>query len=491
VGFNLAQMIIPVFLLLPLGISMEFGVRHFLPGYALGFLIGSLGFTHLAVRLGKREGRGDVAANVYGNNVPAILAYTLSIMLPVYLQSHDEIRAWQVGAAAVAWTGIMKLAVAPFSGIIRRVIPVPASMAVFGAAMYSYLALTLLQRLFDHPFIGIIALAIVLVSVLGGVPITRWKIPPILIAWIVPLAIGLSIGSLHAPWRGFSLQLPFAWSAALVSSMKAALPYMSVIGPIATYQLLQDLASVEGAAAAGDDYDAQSVILWDGIGTLVCGLAGSVVTPIVYALHPPYKALGARIGFAFWTPIVFMLLVMSGLATFVAQLFPWPILAAIIAYVAVGVGVATVGGVDRKYLPALLLAFVLPTGAIVSASLSTALPALHVSAQNPAVETALNNSIYWSSLQGLGNGFLLLVLIVAAVITLVIDRNFCRAAIWCLVASALSWIGLMHSSTFRWGARPVYALGWLAAAGIVYSSRWWRGNERAGPSLTPEKSSRN
>ena len=39
-GFNLAQMVIPVFLLLPLGISLDFGVTHFLPGYALGFLVG-------------------------------------------------------------------------------------------------------------------------------------------------------------------------------------------------------------------------------------------------------------------------------------------------------------------------------------------------------------------------------------------------------------------------------------------------------------------
>jgi hypothetical protein len=28
----------------------------------------------------------------------------------------------------------------------------------------------------------------------------------------------------------------------------------------------------------------------------------------------------------------------------------------------------------------------------------------------------------------------------------------------------------------RWGAQPDYALGWLAAAVIVYSARWWRGD---------------
>jgi AGZA family xanthine/uracil permease-like MFS transporter len=476
VGFNLAQMVIPVFLLLPLGIPLDFAVTRFLPGYALGFLAGALGLTVLAVRMRKREKRADVTAHVYGNNVPAVIVYTLSIFLPVYLQTHDVMRAWQIGAAAVIWTGIIKLALAPFAGAIRRVIPVPASMSVFGAAMYSYLGLALLQRLFDQPVVGLVALAIVGVCVLGNVPITRWRIPPFLIAWIIPLAVGFGVGYIHPQWRGFSLQAPFAGVRGAASAMGMALPYMSVIAPMAIYHLLQAIASVEGAAAAGDNYDARSIILSDGIGTLVCGLAGSIVTPAIYALHPPYKAMGARISFSLWTPIIFMLIVASGLTLFITQLFPWPILAAMIAYVSVGVGAATLRRVDRKYVGVLLLSFVLPGSAVVLAALNSALPALKLSAANPAVQEALNKSVYWSSLKGLGSGFLFLVLIVAAVITEVIDRNFGRAAIWCVIASAFSWVGLMHSAILQWGTERAYAYGWLAAAAIVYSAKWWRGD---------------
>jgi len=481
VGFNLAQMVIPVFLLLPLGVSLEFGVAHFLPGYALGLLVGSLGLTALAVRLRKREQRADIAAHAYGNNVPAILAYTLLIIVPVYLQTHDIIRAWQVGAAAVIWTGIIKLAGAPFAGAIRRVIPVPASMAVFGAAMYSYLALALLQRLFDQPVVGLVALAIVAVCVLGNVPITRWRIPPFLAAWIIPLMVGLAIGYVHPVWHGFSLQAPFSGTSGAIHAMVMALPYMSVIAPMAIYHLLQDLASVEGGVAAGDDYDVRKVIFWDGVGTLICGLAGSVVTPIIYALHPPYKAMGARVSYAFWTPVIFMFIVASGLTLFTTQLFPWPILASMIAYVAIGVGAATLRRVDRKYVAVLLLSFVLPAGAIVFAALNSALPALKLSAQDLAVQAALNRSVYWASLKGLGSGFLFLILVVAALITHVIDRHFTRAAIWCLVAAAFSWVGLMHSATLKWGAAPDYATGWLAAAAIAFSARWWRGDTAAAP----------
>ena len=476
VGFNLAQMVIPVFLLVPFGIPAAFSVSHFLPGYALGFLVGSLGLVRLAVNLARREGRDSVTAHAYGNNVPAIIAYTLSVMLPVYLETHDADRAWQIGAAAVTWTGIIKLAAAPFVTTLRRLIPTPAAMTVFGAAIYSYLALVLLQRLFDNPLVGLVALAIVAVSVLSNVPITRWRIPPFIVAWIVPLVLAVAMGYVHPVWQGVSLTLPFTKASEPLQALMAALPYLSVIAPISIYHVLQDIASVAGGASVGDEYDVRSVLLFDGLGTLVCGLAGSVIAPELYALLPPYKAIGARISYAFWTPILFLMVMVSGLATFIAQLFPWPILAAMICYISIGVGIATLRKVEPKYMGAVLLGFVLPTGAVVAAAVNSALPALQVSAANPDVQAALNGSIYWSSVQGLGNGFLFLVLVVSSVITELIDRRFGRAAIWCVVASAFSWVGLMHSALIGWGAQPSYAAGWLAAAAIVYSARWWRGD---------------
>lgn len=376
----------------------------------------------------------------------------------------------------MVWTGLLKLIAAPFAGMFRRFIPVPASMTVFGAAMYSYLALVLLQRVFDQPLVGIIALAIVVVSVLANIPITRWKVPPFVVAWLVPLAVAWLIGYVHPKWEGLSLQWPLVSSLGPLRGLLLALPYMSVIVPMSIYQILQDIAAVEGATAASDNYDARSVVACDALATIVCGAAGSVITPVVYALHPPYKAVGARIGFALWTPIVLLAAVMSGLSLFIAQLFPWPILAAMIAYVSVGVGMATLRRVDSRYVAAVLLGFVLPTGAVVASAVNSALPALKLSAANPAVGAALNRSIYWESVQGLASGFLFLVLVVAALITELIDRHFARASLWCLTAAVFSWLGLMHSPTFRWGAQPSYAAGWVAAAAIVFSARWWRGD---------------
>jgi AGZA family xanthine/uracil permease-like MFS transporter len=349
-------------------------------------------------------------------------------------------------------------------------------MTVFGAAMYTYLAMVLLQRIFDQPLVGIVAMAIVAATVMANVPITKWRIPPFLVAWLVPLAIGLAVGYVHPAWHGFSLQIPFVRTPGLLQAMALVIPYLSVIAPMSIYQVLQDIASVEGANAAGDNYDARWIVACDGLGTLLCGVGGSIITPVVAAIHPPYKMMGARIGFCFWSGVIFLAIFMSGISLFMAQLFPWAILAAMIAYVAIGVGRATLHRVDQKYLNAVLLGLVLPAGAVVGSAVSSALPALKLSVANPEVQAALNRSIYWSSIQGLGNGFLFLVLVVSALITEMIDRNFGRAALWCLIAAVFSWFGLMHSPTLHWGAQPMYAAGWLAAAFIVFSARWWRGD---------------
>ena len=108
------------------------------------------------------------------------------------------------------------------------------------------LALVLLQRVFDQPLVGLVALAIVVTSVLAGVPITRWRIPPFIVAWIIPLAAGIAVGYVHPVWQGVSVTIPLAVTPAPLQAMVLALPYMSVIAPMAFYHVLQDIASAAG-----------------------------------------------------------------------------------------------------------------------------------------------------------------------------------------------------------------------------------------------------
>ena len=152
-------------------------------------------------------------------------------------------------------------------------------MTVFGAAMYSYLALVLLQRVFDQPLVGLIALAIIFSHRAGQHP------DHTLAHSAVYRGLDCPAGRRARHWIRASglvrtvVPASFRDPPEPLRAMTLALPYLSVIAPIAIYQVLQDIASVAGAAAAGDDYDIRAVLACDGLGTLVCGLAGSVIAP--------------------------------------------------------------------------------------------------------------------------------------------------------------------------------------------------------------------
>lgn len=312
-----------------------------------------------------------------------------------------------------------------------------------------------------------------LATQLAGLGVTRWRIPPFLVAWLVPLAIAVAIGYTRPTWEGLTLTPPFATSAGLFTGLGPAIQYMPVIIPMAVYLVLQDVAANAAASVGGDTYPIGWVIAWDAIATIVCGLAGSVITPVLYAVHGPYKATGARINYTWWSAAAFFVVVVTGLSSFVGQLFPWPILAALISSVAVGVGLAALRSTPSRHHGALLLAFVLPGAAVVASAVSTTVAALNMSTNDPTIVAALEASVHWGSLQSLANGFLLLVLVISAVLVEMVDRRFSFASVWCLIAAGLSWIGLLHGSRLGWGVGPQATLGWLLAAVVMYSARWW------------------
>lgn len=485
-GFQVAQAAIPVFLLAELGFPRGLAVARMLPGATLAFAAGALAMLAMALELGRREGRRDVTAQVYGSNVPGMIAYTLSILLPVYRSSHDALLAWSVGAAATLWTGLLKLAAAPLGGLLRRWIPRPAVMAVFAAGMYTYLGMALLLRLLDQPVVGLLALGLVFVGLYADLPFTRWRIPGFLVVWLLPLALAVVLGYHRPVWPVARLTAPWVLSAAPVEALGRTLPYFSVILPVALYQIVQDVAAVEAADSTGDRYDVRWTLAADGAANVLGGLAGTPITYLVYSLQPPFKKLGARTAYQLWTPLASLALGVAGLAWFGSQLFPWPILAAISAWVAVEVGETALRAMDAKYRPALLFALLVPAGYLVTSQVQSALTILRLNPETPRVRALLEQAVTWQAARGLAEGFLLVALVGAAVVAHLVDRRFPAAAAWAALGAGLSWLGLMHAPRVGWGAAPGYAAGWLAMALLLlaaplYAGRTDGGQEGTGP----------
>src|SRR5262249_10557944 len=79
----------------------------------------------------------------------------------------------------------------------------------------------------------------------------------------------------------------------------------------------------------------------------------------------------------------------------------------------------------------------------------------------------------------LDQGFIFTSMILAAVTVAVIERQFRRAAGWCLVAALLSAVGLMHSYEFFEGGTKIsltpawpWVQGYLIMGGCFFLARW-------------------
>ena len=75
---------------------------------------------------------------------------------------------------------------------------------------------------------------------------------------------------------------------------------------------------------------------------------------------------------------------------------------------------------------------------------------------------ALNGAgVVYDGLKTLGEGAVLVGLILGTMVTFILDKKFRYAAVAALVGAALSFIGLIHAAEVSWAASPQVALGYL------------------------------
>ena len=82
---NLADLVLAVSLLSTVfGYPVDFALSHFVPGTAVGVVVGDLLFTWLAFRLARKTGRGDVTAMPLGLDTPSTFGMVFLVIGPAF-----------------------------------------------------------------------------------------------------------------------------------------------------------------------------------------------------------------------------------------------------------------------------------------------------------------------------------------------------------------------------------------------------------------------
>ncbi len=470
-----------------------------LPGVAISLLLGNVAYAWMAFQQGKKEGRDDLCALPFGINTPSVFVYIFLVMLPVKLKaqslglSNEEASrlAWQAGLAACLGSALIEIAGSFFASWVRKLVPRAALLSTLSGIALGFISLPFVYRTFAEPIVGFATLGIILVTYFGGRKF-RWGLPGGMVAVAVGTALAWSTGLAPSANQGapLSLHLPIPVIGDLLSSLKEGylLEYLNIIIPVGAFNVIGSLQNLESAEAAGDSYPNAPSMMINGVSSLLAGIFGSCFPTTIYIGHPGWKAMGARCGYSVVSGVFMALICVTGTASLIFWAIPIEAGMAIVLWIGIVITAQAFQATKRSHAPAAVLGILVGVAAFGTLMAKTGLRvadsvlggSLNWSEKAVALSQAFAaNDIAAKGLFAVEQGTIFTAMIFAAITVEIIEKRFRAAAIWSLVGSLLSALGLMH--TFAWQFKDVSlelapAWPWVKAYGILalvlFAIRW-------------------
>ena len=522
---NIAGLVLMVGLLVG-GFKMpeEFVLSHMVPGTAIGVLVGDLLYFFMAIQLAKRTGRQDVTAMPLGLDTPSIFGLSIFVVGAAYSSAlksgstpeQSATIAWHIGICCMIYAGIFKT-VCSFGGAwVRKVIPRAGLFGSLTSIALVIISFVPLVDVFREPIVGLVALAIVLTSLVGRVPLP-FKIPGTLAALVVGgiihyiqvIVTGQSLPTLASLAPGAP---PTEWMSALGfdwwQQMGPAINYLPVALPFALCTVVGGIDCTESASAAGDDYPTGQILGVEAFATFVAGLCGGVTQTTPYIGHPAYKAMGGRAAYVLGTAITIGAIGLLGGFGYFYMLIPKAAVYPILIFVGLEISAQSFLATPKRHYPALVLACVPALAFLAYLYADQLLGGIGISLSEPALRPELQQAIDGlashvaenepmakqlntvqaafqlrpdlasdlQTVQLLKQGFILTSLLWASLLAMAIDRKMMHAALFTAIAGGFTLFGLIHSpmpnnALFLPFGLPGLSEAWILPSGMR-SSMW-------------------
>ncbi len=459
--------------------STVFG--RILPALGIALPLGNIWYAILARRLARRENRSDVAALPYGPSVPHMFIVVLVVMLPVYIQSNDPLKAWRAGLAWAFIVGCIILLGAIFGPWIRKWTPRAAMLGALAGISLTFISMSPAAQMWEAPWIAFVTFGFILVGWLAfrkmpfNAPVGLVAVVAgTAIAWIAvlagwsdilkPSAVAESIATL-------GVYLPFP-TGDVLGGLQDIAPLLATAIPLGIYNFTEAMTNVESAAAAGDRYSARQVLTADGLGAVIGSFLGSPFPPAVYIGHPGWKAVGGRIGYSLVTGIVVALVCFSGLVGLFLGIFPMQALVPILLYIGLVIGAQATSVSAIRYAPAIIIAMLPSLAQWASGLIDNSLGAAGTNAATVGFDSLAGNGVIYQGLQLFGSGAVLVGVLLGAITVFVIDRRMYAAAITSGICAVLSFFGLINAVQVGINASPGVSLGYAFLALLLVGFGW-------------------
>jgi AGZA family xanthine/uracil permease-like MFS transporter len=458
------------------GLADDTVYGRILPALGIALPLGNIWYAVLARRLARREGRTDVTALPYGPSVPHMFIVVFVVMLPVQLRTGDPVLAWMAGLAWAFIIGVIVLCGALVGPWILRWTPRAAMLGSLAGISIAFIAMRPAAQMWEAPWIGLVAFAFILVGWLGSRRMP-WNAPVGLLSVCVATAVGwiavlagwsniLEPSAVSESLGQLALHLPIPGGEVL-HGLRDIAPLLATAIPLGVYNFAEGMSNVESAAAAGDRYPVRQVLAADGIGAIVGSFLGSPFPPAVYIGHPGWKQVGGRVGYSLVTGIVVALVCFTGLVGTFLAIFPMQALVPVLLYIGLVIGSQASTTTAKRYAPAIVLAILPSLAQWATGLVDNALVAAGTTAATVGTGRLIEAGVIYDGLRLLGQGAVLVGILLGAIACFVIDRRYYAAAVTSVIAATLSFIGLVNAEEVTWNAAPPVSIGYLLLAAIL------------------------
>ena len=205
-------------------------------------------------------------------------------------------------------------------------------------------------------------------------------------------------------------------------SFVAALGKLPVILPFALATIVGGIDCTESAAAVGDDYDTRSILLTEGVASLVAGLLGGVIQTTPYIGHPAYKKMGGRAAYTLATALFIGVAGYFGWFTLLYHWLPKAAMFPILVFVGLEITAQSFQATPARHYPALAFAM-LPALAVPDHDRRSTASSATCPPCRPERMDLVMQTLYC-----LSNGFIITGMLWAAALAMIIDGRLRWAA---------------------------------------------------------------
>ena len=465
---------------------------HVVPAMSIGLMLGCFYYAWMGYKLSKKEGRADVTALPSGVSTPAMFVILYGVIMPLGYALDDPMLAWSAAMAACFIGGFVEFCGGFIGPWMKKRIPRAALLGTVAGIGFIWMATQGLFDIFGDPLVGLPVLFVAMVGVFGGYLFPK-KIPPLVVAIVGGIVYAYCLGRTSFDFSGVGFYFPNPVTSIqyMINGFAIVVPYLTIVIPVEIYNFIETMDNVEGANAAGDNYNVREAQFADGICTMISALFGGIIPNTVWLGHAGLKKADAGIGYTVISGIILGLAGVLGLFTFLSQLVPAAVCAITFLWCAVVMVAQAFSACEKKHYAAIAIAMIPSvadylytqvTGAAGLAEYYTEVLPSGINDFVPEVSQMLIDAgVMWNGVAATKAGAILVGILLGTMTVFIIDKKLDRVALTALVGYVLGALGFIHSASLGLYLLSPYALGYLVVAVIAFCLHLGRNSWFKGP----------